>query len=88
MIMPFNDFVYKHNLKNKAASKIKSYHVISSFGLDNVGKYLRVGVFESDTGIFKLHSTEGTYWVAYINKNYFDSFGCGPPTNLCIFIIK
>ena len=41
--MLFNDFVQKNGLKNKTASNIKFYQVLSSFGFSNVGIYPRDG---------------------------------------------
>ena len=32
--MTFNDFVHKHNLKNKATSNLKLYEVLKKIGLD------------------------------------------------------
>ena len=85
----FNDFVRKHNLKNKATSNIKIYKVLKKIGLDStVGIYLRDGLFSSDIGIVNLHPTKGTHWVCYINENYFDSYRCSPPKKLSIFAIK
>ena len=86
--MTFNEFVKKHNLKNKAASNIKIQKVLNSIGLNNVGIYLRDGPFESDIGIVNLHQSRGTHWVTYINENYFDSYGCVSPKKLSKFIIK
>ena len=73
--MSFNDFVRKHNLKNLAKSNIKVQHVLCSIGLDNVGKNLRVGPFESDIGTVEFRPSKRTQWVCYINENYFDSHG-------------
>ena len=56
--------------------------------LNNVGIYLRDGLFLSDIGIVNLHPFKGTHWVCYINENYFDSYGCVPPQKLSKFIIK
>ena len=75
-MMSFNDFVRKHNLKNKATSNIKIRQVLCSIGLNNVGIYLRDGPFESDKGIVNLHTSKGTHWVCYIDEYYFDSYGC------------
>ena len=87
-MMSFNEFSHKYNLKNKATSKIKIQQVLSSIGLDNVGIYLRDGPFSSDVGIVNLHPSKGTHWIAYINENYFVSYGC-PPTQMTFkFIIK
>ena len=86
--MTFNDFIKKHNLKNKATSNIKIQQVLSSLSLNDVGIYLRDGPFESDIGIVNLHQSRGTHWICYINENYFDSYGCVPPKKLSKFIIK
>ena len=37
MILTFNDFIKKHNLKNKATSNINFQQVLNSIGLNNVG---------------------------------------------------
>ena len=86
--MTFNDFVRKHELKNKATSNIKIQQVLSSLGLNDVGVCLRDGPFESDIGIVNLHPSKGTHWVCYINESYFDSCGCVCPKRLSKFIIK
>ena len=86
--MTFNEFVIKHNLKNKATSNIKIQQVLNSIGLKNVGIYLRDGPFESDIDIVNLHPSKGSHWVCYKNENYFDSYGCSPPNKLCKYIIK
>ena len=87
--MTFNDFVRKHELKNKATSNIKIYEVLKNIGLDTkVGFFLRDGAFSSDIGIVNLHPSKGTHWVCYINENYFDSYGVVCPKKLSKFIIK
>ena len=86
--MTFNDFIKKHNLKNKATSNIKIQNILSSLSLNDVGIYLRDGPFSSDIGIVNLHPSKGTHWVTYINENYFDSYGCVSPKKLSKFIIK
>ena len=86
--MTFNEFIKKHNLKNKATSNIKIQQVLYSIGLNNVGIYLRDGAFESDVGIVNLHPSKGSHCVFCINENYFDSNGCSPPNKLCKYIIK
>ena len=86
--MTFNEFIKKHNLKNKATSNIKMQQVLSSLSLNDVGIYLRDGPFESDIGIVNLHPSRGTHWVSYINENYFDSHGVICPKELSKFIIK
>ena len=86
--MSFDEFIKKHNLKNKATSNIKIQKVLDSIGLNNVNIYLRDGPFSSDIGIVNLHPTRGSHWVSYIHENYFDSYGITPPRKLSIFIIK
>ena len=86
--MTFNDFIKEHNLKNKATSNIKIQQVLDSMRLNNVGIYLRDGLFSSDIGIVNLHQSRGTHWVCYIIENYFDSYGCVLPKKLSKFIIK
>ena len=49
--------------------------------------YLRDAPFSSDVGVVNSHPTKGTHWVAYLNKNYFDSCGCSLPNKLSKFII-
>ena len=74
-MITFNDFVHKHNLKNKATSNIKIQKFLTSVGLDNVNINLKDGPFSSDIGIVNLHPSRGSHWVCYINENYFDSYG-------------
>ena len=86
--MSFDDFIKKHNLKNKATSNIKIQKVLNSMGLNNVNIYLRDGPFSNDIGIVNLHLTRGNHWVSFIHENYFDSCGITPPRKLSKFIIK
>ena len=86
--MTFNEFVKKHNLKNKATSNIKIQKVLDSMRLNNVGIFLRDGLFSSDIGIVNLHPAKGTHWVCCIYENYFDSYGVVCPKKLSKFIIK
>ena len=88
MILTFNEFFKKHNLRNKATSNIKIQQVLSSLSMNGVGIYLRDGPFKSDIGIVTLHPLKGSHWVCYINENYFDSYGCAPPKELSKFIKK
>ena len=87
-MLTFNDFIKKHNLKNRATSNIKIQQVLSSLNLNDVVIPLRDGPFESNIGIVNLHPTKGTHWVVYINEYCFDSYGCVPPNKLLKFIIK
>ena len=88
MTLTFNEFIKKHNLRNKATSNIKIQQALSSLSLNDIGMYLRDGPFISDIGIVSLHPSKGTHWVTYINGNYFDSYGCSPPKKLSKFIMK
>ena len=89
MILTFNDFVLKHNIKNKATSNLKIYEVLKNIGLDTkVEIHLRDGSFSTDIGIVNLHPSKGTHWICYINENYFDNYGCSLPKKLSKFIIK
>ena len=87
-MITINDFVHKHNLKNKATSNKKIQQVLSSLSLKDVGIYLRNGPFSSDIGIVNLHPSKGTHWVCFTNENYFDSYGVVCPKKLSKFIIK
>ena len=87
-MITFNDFIKKHNLRNKATSNMKIQQVLNSIGLNNVGIYLREGPFKSDIGIVNLQPNRGSHWVSYINENYFDSYGVVCPKKLSKFIIK
>ena len=83
--MTFNDFVRKHNLKNKATSIIKIYEVLKKIGLDSkVGIYLRAGLFSTHIGIVNLHPSRRSRRVLYIKDCYFDSYGCSPSINFLI----
>ena len=84
----FNYFVHIYNLGNNSTSNIKICQDFPSIGLDNVDKNLRDGLFSSDVGIVNSHLSKGMHWVAYINENFFDSYGCAPPQTLPIFIIN
>ena len=63
MMISFNDFIDKYELKDKATSSIKTYKILSSLFLSDVGIYLRDGLFSRDVGIANLHPTKGTQWV-------------------------
>ena len=82
------EFIHNYKFKNEATSNMKNYHVLSSIGLDIVGIYLRDGPFSSDVEIVNLHPSKGKHWVAYINENFSDSYGCFYPKKLSRFIIN
>ena len=86
--MTFNEFIKKHNLKNKAKSNIKIQQVLDFMRLNGVGIYLRDGPVKSDIGVVNLHPSKCSHWVCYINENYFDSYGVVCPKKLSKFIIK
>ena len=81
-MMSFTDFVHKYNLKYEATSNIKVQQVLSSLSLNDVGIFLRDRAFSSDIRVVNLHPSKGTYWVCYINENYFDSYGVVCPRKL------
>ena len=60
-MMTANDFVRKHKLKNKVTSNVEIDRVLSSLSLNDVGIYLRDGLFESDIGTVNLHPSKGTH---------------------------
>ena len=87
-MISFQDFVHKDELKNKALSNEKDRQIFCSLtSLNDVGIYLGDGPFKTDLGIVNLHATKGTIWAAYINQDYFDSYGCHSPNKLTKFII-
>ena len=86
--MSINDFFHKYSLKNKATSNLKDYQILSSSFFGYAGIYLRDGLFSTNIGIVHWHPTKRTHWVAYINENYLDSYGCSPPEKLTRFVIK
>ena len=88
LTISFKDFFHKYKLENKATSIKKLQQVLGSSGLDNVGHSLREGPFSSDQGIVKLHPSEGTQMIAFINSKYFDSYGCSPRNNLSKFTLN
>ena len=45
-MMTFNDFIKKFNLRNKATSNKKIQQFLSSLPLNDVGVYLRDGLFD------------------------------------------
>ena len=83
----FSEFLLKYNLENKATSNFKIQEVLKKLNLSNdVGIYMRDDDFNTDIGIVNLHPSKGTHWVCYINKYYFDSYGCAPPENIKNYI--
>ena len=87
-MMSFNDFLQKYNFKTKATSNKETQQILSSLSLNNVVFSLRDDPFESHKKSIILHQSKGTYWVAYINEKYFDSYGFYPPQKPSKFIRK
>ena len=87
-MMTFNDFFHKYELKNKATSKIKYYQNLPSLSVNDVGIYLRDGIFKTDVRFVEFHPFRGSHWTLYVNKKVFDSSGCAPSNELSEFIIK
>ena len=81
-------FIHKYASKNKATLNTKIHQILPSLDLSDVGIYLRDGLLSSHVEIFNLHPTKRTQRTAYINQNYFVSYGCSPPQKLSRFIIK
>ena len=71
MMMTFNGFAHKYNLKSKAASNIKIQQVLSSLSLNDVGIFLRDGPFSCDIATVTLHPSKGTSLVSYRNEIFF-----------------
>ena len=77
--MSFNDFFHKYRLKKSNNITYKNLSTPFILSLCDVSSYFKDGPFESDTGTVNIHPRKGTHWVAYINENYFDSYGCSTP---------
>ena len=88
MIVSFFFFIQKYNLKIKGTLNIKFQRILCSIGLDSVDIYLGERQLSSKVAFVNLHPRGGPHLVAYINQNYFDSYGCSPPQKLSRFIIK
>ena len=68
VMMSFNDFIHKNNLKNEATSKKKNQHILCSLAVKDVKIKLRDGPFTSDVGIVILHPTERTHGLHTLIK--------------------
>ena len=79
--LSFQEFVEKHGLKNEATSNVKIKEILNELKIP-CGIYMRDDKFTTTSGIVNLHPTKGTHWVMFFNENYFDSYGCPPPTNI------
>ena len=80
--MKLNEFVQTFTLKSKATSNIKIQQDLFSIALDNNNIHLTDGPFSRITGIVILHLSKGRHWVAFINENYFESYGHVPPKKI------
>ena len=85
--LSFKKFVEKYGLKNEATSNVKMKEILDTLCASGkltipAGIYMRDDKFTTDSGIVNLHPTKGTHWVMFTNQNYFDSYGCPPPTNI------
>ena len=79
-MLTFPEFLSNFNMKNKAKSNIKVLQSLKKIGIHkNVGTYMRDDIFSTNSGIVNLHSRKGTHWVCYVDKYFFDSYGCPPP---------
>ena len=38
--------------------------------------------FSSNSAIVSLHAKRGTHWVCFVEKYYFESYGCAPPKHI------
>ena len=79
--LSFKDFVEKYGLKNEATSNVKIKEILNELNIP-CGIYMRDDKFNTTCGIVNLHPSVGTHWVMFTNQNYFDSYGCPPPTNI------
>ena len=82
-MITFSEFLSNSILIKQATSNMKLLQVPKKIALHNrKGIYMRDDVFSTSSVRIKLHPSEGTHWVRYIGKNYFDSYGCAPPKNI------
>ena len=79
--LSFKEFVDKYKLKDQATSNIKIKEVLDELKTP-AGIYMRDDQFTTNSGIVNLHPTKGTHWVLFLDKFYFDSYGCPPPVNV------
>ena len=79
--LSFKEFDNKYGLKNEATSNVEIKEILILMNT-SCGIYMRDDKFITTSGIVNLHPTKGTHWVMFTNQNYFDSYGCPPPTNI------
>ena len=85
--LSFKEFVEKYGLKNEATSNVKIKEIPNRLRASGelkilCGIYMRDDKFTTTSGIVNLHPSVGTHWVLYTNQNYFELYGCPPPTNI------
>ena len=79
--LSFKEFVNNYRLKKEATSNVEIKEILKLMNT-SCGTYMRDDKFITTSGIVNLHPTKGTHWVMFTNQNYFDSYGCPPPTNI------
>ena len=82
MMMSFNEFIRKLDLKIKATSNMKIQQILSSLSLSDAQIYLRNRPFSSEVVIISLCPTKASHWLVYKNENFSGSYGCSPPIKL------
>ena len=92
-LMSLTDFINKYNSKklgqikkstDKLGLRVAEGTILSR---EHVNIYLRNSKFTTKDGIVNFHPTKSTHWVAYMNENYFDSYG-SPPTKVSLDFMK
>ena len=80
LLLSFEDFVNEYNSENETTPNLKIEKILNLLGL-NINTFLTSSKFTTKDGIVNLHPTNGTHWVAFVNKVC--SGFCGfPPPNL------
>ena len=87
--LTFKKFVENYGLKNEATSTVKIKDILDILSRrihDSCKVYMRDDKLTTDSGIVNLHPSVGIHWVMFINKYYFDSYGCPPPINILNYL--
>ena len=87
--LTFEEFVKKYRIKNETTSNVKRKDILDILNRhihDSCKVYMRDDNFSTDVGIVNLHPSVGTHWVMFINKYYFDSYGCPSPKNILNYL--
>ena len=77
----YKEFVDEYGLKEELTNNMKIQQTLNELH-PPTKVHMRDDTFSTDSGIDNLHPTKGTRWVMFTNQNYFDSYGCPPPTNI------